>query len=121
MALGEVGLKDWLSIAFRELGMGVALGVILGIVGSCRIGLWQALFGTYHQFAAVMADTIFFSLIGVVAFGTICGAMLPFILRKLRLDPASASAPLVATVVDVGGLIIYFSVARWTLHGTLLS
>ena len=111
MALGEIRLRDWLRVIRRELAAGVALGTILGIIGISRICLWHALRGTYGPHYAVVALTIGCSLVGVVMFGTTAGSMLPFLLRRCGLDPASASAPFVATLVDVTGLIIYFSVA----------
>jgi magnesium transporter len=120
MALGEVRLRDWLRVLRRELGAGLALGCILGCVGLVRIGLWQVLFGTYGEHAGRVALTVAFSLVGVVLWGTLSGSMLPFLLRRLGFDPASASAPFVATLVDVAGLVIYFSVASLMLRGTLL-
>jgi len=120
MALGEIGLRDWWRVIRRELMAGVTLGAILGMIGVTRILLWHALRGTYGEHYLVIALTIGCSLIGVVMFGTLAGSMLPFILRSCRLDPASASAPFVATLVDVTGLIIYFSVASVILRGILL-
>jgi magnesium transporter len=120
MALGEIRLRDWWKVIRRELMAGVVLGAILGIIGVTRILLWHALRGTYGEHYVVIALTIGCSLIGVVMFGTLAGSMLPFILRTCGLDPASASAPFVATLVDVTGLIIYFSVASVILHGILL-
>ena len=120
LALREVRLKDWWRVINREIAAGVALGAILGIVGLIRILIWQALWHTYGQHYLLIAITIAFSLLGVVTFGTLAGSMLPFILRKCGLDPASASAPFVATLVDVTGLIIYFTVAKIILTGTLL-
>jgi len=120
MALGEIGLRDWWRVIRRELMAGVALGGILGTIGVTRIFLWHALRGTYGEHYLVIALTIGCSLIGVVMFGTLAGSMLPFILRRCGLDPASASAPFVATLVDVTGLIIYFSVANVILRGVLL-
>src|SRR5215467_8443840 len=125
MALGEVGLRDWWRIIRREVAAGFILGCMLGMIGMTRILLWQAialgvgkdLYGPHYL---LVAATIGTSLVGVVLFGTIAGSMLPFILRGFHLDPASASAPLVATLVDVTGLIIYFSVASMVLRGTLL-
>jgi magnesium transporter len=112
MALGDVKLRDWFRVIRRELISGLALGVILGAIGMTRIFVWQKVFGTYGVQTPILALTIFCALIGVVAFGTIAGSMLPFILRRLGLNPASASAPFVATLVDVTGLVIYFSIAR---------
>jgi magnesium transporter len=112
MALGDVRLRDWFRVIRRELISGVILGTILGLIGLTRIFLWQAAFHTYGPQAPILALTILCALIGVVTFGTIAGSMLPFILRKCGLNPASASAPFVATLVDVTGLIIYFTIAR---------
>jgi magnesium transporter len=120
MALGEIRLRDWWRVIQRELLAGVVLGAILGFIGVTRILLWHALRGTYGEHYLVIALTIGCSLIGVVMFGTLAGSMLPFILRSCGLDPASASAPFVATLVDVTGLIIYFSVASIILRGILL-
>jgi magnesium transporter len=120
MALGEVRLRDWWRVIQRELAAGVTLGAILGLIGISRIILWHALRGTYGPHYLVVALTIGCSLVGVVLFGTTAGSMLPFILRRCGLDPASASAPFVATLVDVTGLIIYFSVASIILRGILL-
>ena len=120
MALGEIRLRDWWRVIRRELAAGVALGAILGTIGVSRILLWHTLRGTYGPHYRIVAVTIGFSLIGVVLFGTTAGSMLPFVLRRFGLDPASASAPFVATLVDVTGLIIYFSVASVTLRGILL-
>jgi magnesium transporter len=120
LALREVRLKDWWRVISREVAAGIMLGAILGIVGLVRILVWQALWHTYGEHYLLIALTIAFSLLGVVTFGTFAGSMLPFILRRCGLDPASASAPFVATLVDVTGLIIYFSVAKIILTGTLL-
>jgi magnesium transporter len=120
MALGEIRLRDWWRVIRRELMAGLALGAILGAIGVTRILLWHAARGTYGEHYLVIALTIGCSLIGVVMFGTLAGSMLPFILRSCGLDPASASAPFGATLVDVTGLIIYFSVASVILRGILL-
>jgi magnesium transporter len=120
LALREVRLKDWWRVIRREVAAGVMLGAILGVVGLSRILVWQAIWHTYGEHYLLIALTIAFSLLGVVTFGTLAGSMLPFILRKCGLDPASASAPFVATLVDVTGLIIYFTVAKIILTGTLL-
>lgn len=120
LALREVRLKDWWRVISREVAAGVMLGAILGVVGLSRILIWQAFWHTYGQHYLLIALTIAFSLLGVVTFGTLAGSMLPFILRKCGLDPASASAPFVATLVDVTGLVIYFTVAKIILTGTLL-
>ena len=112
MAMGDVRLRDWFRVIRRELIVGLTLGFILGMIGLTRIFVWQAILHTYGAQTAILAVTILCSLIGVVAFGTLAGSMLPFILRKCGLNPASASAPFVATLVDVTGLIIYFNIAR---------
>lgn len=115
MALGDVKLRDWFRVIRRELVSGVALGTILGTIGMTRIFAWQKLFGTYGAHTPVLALTIFLALIGVVTFGTLAGSMLPFILRRLGLNLASASAAFVATLVDVTGLIIYFTIADFVM------
>lgn len=120
MALGEVKLRDWWRVARRELATGLALGFVLGTIGFLRIIIWQSFRPVYGPHYLLVALTVFGSLIGVVLFGTLAGSLLPFLLRKLRLDPASASAPFVATLVDVTGLVIYFTVASTILRGTLL-
>ena len=120
MALGELRLRDWFRVIRRELMAGLALGSILGSIGLARILLWQGLFKTYGQHYLLVGFTVAASLIGVVTFGTLAGSLLPFILRRLGFDPASASAPFVATLVDVTGLIIYFTTASVIMRGTLL-
>ena len=120
MALGEIQLRDWFRVIQRELAAGLVLGAILGVIGITRILLWHSLRGTYGPHYGVVALTIGCSLVGVVMFGTTAGSMLPFLLRRCGLDPASASAPFVATLVDVTGLVIYFSVANVILQGILL-
>ncbi len=119
MALGEVSLRDWWRIMGREIGAGVSLGFILAILGLIRILAWQYLFGTYGANYAYVAASVAISLVGVVTWGTVMGSMLPFVIRRFGFDPASASAPFVATLVDVSGLIIYFSVARLILGGVV--
>lgn len=120
MALGEVKLRDWWRIMRRELRVGVTLGMGLAAIGVTRIVIWQELFHAYGDQYALVAVTVGISVVGVVTWGTLSGSMLPFLLRRVKLDPATASAPFVATLVDVTGLIIYFETARWVLHGTLL-
>ena len=121
MALGEVKFKDWFYVIRKEIYSGVTLGIILGAVGFIRIALWQQLhWGHYGEHWLLVATTIFFSLIGIVLWGTIAGSMLPMILKRLGADPAASSAPFVATLVDVTGLIIYFSIAYVIMQGTLL-
>ncbi|RMG13338.1 MAG: magnesium transporter [Planctomycetota bacterium] len=120
MALGEVKLRDVWLIARREFLAGATLGVILAAVGALRVVLWQAVFGSYGEHAARIALTVGLSVVGVVTLGTLTGSMLPFLIRRCGWDPASASAPFVATVVDVGGVVIYFGVAQLILGGSLL-
>ncbi len=120
MALGEVRLRDWWRVVRREFASGLALGAVLGTIGLARILIWQAIAKPYGVHYLLVALTVASSLVGVVLFGTIAGSMLPFALRRVGLDPASASAPFVATLVDVTGLIIYFSIASAIMRGTLL-
>ncbi len=120
MALGEVRIRDWWRVIRRELATGVALGSVLAAIGLSRILLWQLLFQTYGEHYFLVGLTVALSLVGVVLWGTLADSILPFILRLLHFDPASASAPFVATVVDVTGIVIYFSVAAIILRGTLL-
>jgi magnesium transporter len=120
MALGEVALRDWWQVMRREVFSGLTLGIILGTIGFLRIAVWSTAFHLYGPHWPLIGLTIFFSLIGVVMWGTLSGSMLPFALRRVGLDPAAASAPFVATLVDVTGLIIYFTVAFLILRGTLL-
>ncbi len=120
MALGEIRLRDWWRVFLREVICGVVLGLFLGCVGFLRIVLWpqsEVLYGNHYLLVAVSVAT---SVLGVVLWGSLAGAMLPFLLKKLKLDPATASAPAVATIVDVTGLIIYFSVASLFLRGVIL-
>lgn len=120
MAVGEVALGDWWRVLRRELFTGLTLGLWLGLIGVARVVLWpdhSALYGEYYLQLALAVGA---STLGVVTFGAFAGSMLPFILRLLGLDPAAASAPFVATVVDVTGVVIYFSVAAVMLRGTLL-
>lgn len=120
MALGEITLKDWFRILRREFIAGFSLGIILGSIGFVRIFIWQEASHLYGEHWFLVGITVFLSLIGVVLWGTIIGSMLPFILRRLGFDPASSSAPFVATLVDVTGIVIYFSIAMEVLQGTLL-
>jgi magnesium transporter len=121
LALREVRLRDWWRIALREVPAGTTLGGILGIIGIARIVSWQLLgFYDYGPHWPLVALTVGTALVGVVMFGSLAGSMLPFILRRAGFDPASASAPFVATLVDVSGLVIYFTVAYVVLRGTLL-
>jgi magnesium transporter len=121
MALNEVRLRDWWRVAQREMVSGVALGLVLGALGLARVLLWQRIgFADYGAEYVRVALTVGATLVGVVTFGSVIGSMLPFLLRRLGFDPASASAPFVATLVDVTGLAIYFTVALLLLRGTLL-
>jgi magnesium transporter len=120
LALQELRLRDWWKVMLRELPSGLMLGAILGVMGIARILLWQHLGIVTYPHPNLLALTIGIALIGVVAFGSLAGAMLPFVLQRLGFDPASASAPFVATLVDVTGLSIYFYVALLILRGTLL-
>jgi magnesium transporter len=120
MAVGELGVRDWWIVLRRELPLGWMLGIVLACLGVARIMLWQVIAGPYGSYAVYLAATVGLSLVGVVLWGTVFGALLPFVLRAVRLDPASASAPFVATMVDVSGLLIYFTVARVVLRGVLL-
>jgi magnesium transporter len=115
MALGELRLGQWRRVLAREVMAGGALGLALGSIGLARVLTWEALFGTYGEQAAQLAAVVGLSVLGIVVWGSVSGAMLPFVLRAAGMDPASASAPLVATVVDVTGIVIYFTVARAVL------
>jgi magnesium transporter len=120
LALGEVNLRDWWRVMRREIFSGLGLGVILGTIGFLRITVWSAFSNLYGPHWPLVALTVGVALIGIVMWGTLAGSMLPFALRRLGFDPATSSAPFVATLVDVTGLIIYFSVAVLILRGTLL-
>lgn len=120
LSLGHVRLSDWMRIFSRELVTGLTLGAILGVIGLMRIHFWPTrveLYGPYYDYIGL---TVGISLIGVVLWGATAGAMLPLLLHRLKLDPATASAPLVATLVDVSGLVIYFSIAKIILGGILI-
>jgi magnesium transporter len=121
LALHQIELKDWWRVALRELPAGLTLGSILGLIGIVRISLWQT-FGLYDYGPhwQLVAFTVGAALVGIVTFGSMAGSMLPFALRRFGFDPAAASAPFVATLVDVSGLVIYFTVAYVILRGTLL-
>ena len=121
LALHELRLRDWWRVALREIPTGLALGAILGVIGIVRITLWQTLgLFDYGPHWVLVAITVGSALVGIVTFGSLAGSMLPFILKRIGFDPASASAPFVATLVDVTGLVIYFGVAAVILRGTLL-
>lgn len=120
LAVGEITLADWRRVLSRELLSGLMLGTILGVLGLVRVGVWQAAFGTYGEHWLRLGMTVGIALLGVVLWGTVTGSMLPFVLRRAGADPAVSSGPFVATLVDVTGLIIYFSVAAALLGGYLL-
>jgi len=126
MALGEVTLRDWWRVMSREVQAGLSLGVILGVIGVVRVGAW-AIVGEqyfhrqpYGPHWPLVALTVGIALVGVVLWGTLSGSMLPFLLRRVGADPAASSAPFVATLVDVTGLIIYFSIALVIMRGVML-
>src|SRR5688572_7010734 len=120
MAVGELTITDWWRVLRREIISGLLLGAILGLIGFFRVVLWNSVFHTYGDHTLLIGSTVGASLIGVVVWGTVTGSMLPIILKKLGADPATSSAPFVATLVDVTGLIIYFSMAYVFLSGILL-
>lgn len=120
LALSEVRVRDWWRVVRREIVAGLGLGAILGVLGFLRVVVWEQAFGEYGEHAVQIGLTVGISLLGVVLWGTVTGSSLPFLLRRLGFDPASASAPFVATLVDVTGLIIYFTVASLLLSGRLL-
>jgi magnesium transporter len=120
MALGEIHIADWWRVMRREVISGLMLGSVLGIIGFTRVMLWNQIFHTYGEHSLLIACTVGFSLVGVVLWGTFAGSMLPIVLKKCGADPAASSAPFVATLVDVTGLVIYFSVAFVIMHGVLL-
>ncbi len=120
MALGEIRNKDWLRVLIREIFTGLVLGLGLGLIGLVRIYFWPWRESMYGSHYALIGLTVGLSVLGVVLSGTVCGSMLPFILRKFNLDPAAASAPAIATIVDVTGVVIYFTVAIAILRGVLL-
>ena len=122
MAVGEISFRDWWRVMRKEIVSGLVLGIILGIVGFLRISIWQhfGIQGGYGTQWLKVGGVVFFALIGVVLWGTISGAMLPLILKKLGADPAASSAPFVATLVDVTGLVIYFSVAYVVMSGHMI-
>lgn len=120
IALREVRLRDWWRILLRELVVGTVLGLILGSIGLVRIFFWPDAPAVYGEHFRLIGMTVAASLVGIVLWGSVSGSMLPFILKRLKLDPATASAPFVATLVDVSGLIIYFTTASFFLKGALL-
>jgi magnesium transporter len=120
MALGELRLRDWWRVAGREVTTGITLGLLLGVIGFTRIWVWHRITGVYGEHWALIGLTVGASLVGVVLLGTLAGSLLPFGLRRIGLDPASASAPFVATLVDVAGVLLYFGLARAVLAGSIL-
>ncbi len=120
LALGEVRLRDWAWVLRREVWSGLILGAILGTIGFLRIALWSYFSPIYGPHWPLVGATVGLSLVGIVMWGTVSGSMLPFLLKRAGLDPATSSAPFVATLVDVTGLVIYFTVAMLILRGTLL-
>ena len=119
LGTGEVKLRDWWRVLRREMASGLTLGLILGVIGFLRIVLWPSREVAYGPHYFAVATSVAVSLLGVVLWGAVAGAMLPFLLRRVGFDPASASAPLVATLVDVTGLVIYFSVASALMGGVV--
>jgi magnesium transporter len=120
MALGEVTLRDWFRVMRKEIMAGLMLGCILGAIGFMRVAVWSQFSNIYGPHWPLVAMTVGFALVGVVLWGSISGSMLPFILRRVGADPATSSAPFVATLVDVTGLIIYFSIALLIMRGAML-
>ncbi len=120
LALGEVQLRDWWRVFRREIASGILLGTLLGCIGFARIALWSTVSDIYGPHWALYGLTVCLSLVGVVTWGTLSGSMLPFVLKRLGFDPATSSAPFVATLVDVTGLMIYFTVAMIVLRGAVL-
>ena len=120
LAVGEIRLRDWMSVFRRELISGAILGLILGAIGFLRIAIWSAFSNVYGDHWLLVGIAVSLSLVAIVLWGSLIGSMLPFGLKRLGLDPATSSAPFVATFVDVTGLVIYFSVSMIVLRGTLL-
>ncbi|MCB1138387.1 MAG: magnesium transporter [Leptospiraceae bacterium] len=120
LALGEVTLKDWWTVMRREILAGLTLGAILGIIGFFRVVVWPLFFPDYGEYYILLGCVVGLSLLGVVMWGTITGSMLPLVMQRLGFDPAASSAPFVAMLVDVTGLVIYFSIALVLLKGTML-
>ena len=120
LSLGEITLQDWWKVMRREILSGLMLGSILGVIGVIRVVLWATLLGHYTTVWLLIGFTVGFSLLGIVLWGTLAGSMLPMLLQRLGIDPATSSAPFVATLVDVTGIVIYFSFASILLKGVLL-
>ena len=119
MALGEITLADWWRVMRRELISGLMLGTVLGMIGFVRVAFWNSIFHTYGDHGTMVAITVGFSLVGVVLWGAVTGSMLPIVIKILGADPATSSAPFVATLVDVTGLVIYFTMAFFFMQGIL--
>jgi magnesium transporter len=126
MALGEVHLRDWWKVMRREFQAGLVLGCFLGVIGAIRVGAWSVIGEKYFhrelygEHWPLVSMTVGLALVGVVLWGSLSGSMLPFVLRRIGADPAASSAPFVATLVDVTGIIIYFSLALLIMRGTML-
>jgi magnesium transporter len=120
MAIGEIRLRDWWRVLSREIGSGIILGTTLACIGFLRIAVWQQIFHLYGPHWIYVGLAVALTLIGVVLWGTLMGSMLPFLLKRIGIDPATSSAPFVATLVDVSGIIIYFNVAYFILKGMML-
>jgi magnesium transporter len=121
LALGEFKLRDWWRIMRREVVAGLSLGLILGVIGFLRITIWSFVFpNTYGEHWILVATTVSTALVGIVLWGSLMGSMLPLLIKRAGFDPATSSAPFIATLVDVTGLIIYFTVALLVMRGTLL-
>jgi magnesium transporter len=120
LALGEVSVKEWWKILRREIGIGLSLGIILGLIGFLRVAVWSAFIDVYGPHWLMVGLTVGIALVGVVVWGNLMGSLFPILLKRAGMDPAAASAPFVATLVDVTGLIIYFTVAAVLLRGILL-
>jgi magnesium transporter len=120
MALGELTLRDWWRVMRKEVVAGLMLGCVLGVIGFMRVAVWAQFSNIYGPHWLLIAFTVGIALVGVVLWGSLSGSMLPFILRGLGADPATSSAPFVATLVDVTGLVIYFSIALLILRGSML-
>ncbi len=118
MALGEVRLNDWWRVMRRELASGALLGVVLGVLGAGRVALWAVAFGAYGSDWPLVALTVGLSLLGVVIWGSLSGSLLPMLLKRLGADPATSSAPFIATIVDVTGIVLFFTVAAVVLQGS---
>jgi magnesium transporter len=120
MALGEITLRDWFRVMRKEIISGLLLGLVLGIIGFLRVAIWSQFSNIYGPHWMLVALTVGFALVGVVLWGSLSGSMLPFVLRRAGADPATSSAPFVATLVDVTGLVIYFSIALLIMRGAML-